>query len=153
VISIWLGALLCGLLLSLRCNPAFISLMRQIVLRSVSIVWVLTWCLLPLLLSAYVVLHDHIPILYLLCFLRVMLFSFMMSALITAFGSASWILQPLAQFSDWVGLVLFCRCSTHWPTLDKARIPKELGICILLSTAAAILDRYAVSALLRMLLN
>lgn len=110
----WCMGLLTGAVLFRCAGTSLPSLMRLAVTGQVSIVSLFSSILLPFLFSAIAVYFSVPSMLVLVAFFRTCLFSFLSCGLLTAYGSAGWLVQVLFMFSEPAGLViLYWFCLRH----------------------------------------
>ena len=101
----WSGGLICGIsLFALTGDTA--SLIVQAASCGVSIRNLMMANLLPFLFSAFVVYLRQPKLILLIAFFRGCLFSYVAMGIVTAFGSAGWLVQILLMFSDLLLTVL-----------------------------------------------
>ena len=127
--------------------------MRLSVFYRVSIVLTVLWCVLPLLIAAYAVKIQNYTILMAVSGVRSFCFSYTLAVIALAFGSASWLVQPMLQFSDWLSLVVFCVLVIRWSCDLDTHLTRDLCMGIFLIILAVIIDFLAVSPFLMGILD
>lgn len=96
----WLLGLLSGAVLSGMADPAFSSMMHAAAASRVSIVRLLTVTVLPFLCSAFAVYLSRPWLLLPMAYCKGLTVSCAAFGLMTAFGSAGWLLRGLTMFSS-----------------------------------------------------
>lgn len=147
----WIAGLFGGILMAVKADDSFLSLMRLSAKAQVSIVSLLPGSLLPFLIAAYAVNIHQFWILYSAAGLKAFCFSVCACLLVRSFGSAGWLVQPMFQFCGTVTAVVFC-----WYCIRLTRIglkARDLIGCILLCSAVAVFDYLVVSPFLAILLQ
>lgn len=97
---VWLGGLVCGILLSLSAGQTYISWMRGMPLAPVSIVGLLLVSCLPFLCSALAVLFGKAILVLPVCFGKAVLFAFVSFGVLQSSASGGWLLRWLVMFTD-----------------------------------------------------
>lgn len=110
----WICGLISGVLTILLAGHPLFALMRGTDFFSVSIVGLLGSTSLPFLFSVFAVyIHKH-WLLFPICFLKGLFFSFVSLLIWGSFDSAGWLVWRLLMFSDWASLpVLFLYWLRH----------------------------------------
>ena len=103
----WFLGLLSGVLFFHASGSSFNSMMRSILMDTVSIVDLVSVAMLPFLLSAFAVFLSSPWLLLSIAFFRAFLLSFVSMQILAAFGSAGWLLRLLLLFSDLLSAPLF----------------------------------------------
>lgn len=120
--------------------------MRQAPLCPVSIVWRLVYNALPFLIAAFAVSISSNKLLYVLCWIKIFLFSSFAFSTVAAFGSAAWLVRLLLQFSDLCLLpVLYWFVSRQ---LEQSRLARDLGICLALASLIGAVDQGCIAPFL-----
>ncbi len=101
----WVVGMVCGFGLFWYGQCSVGALMRGIFLCPVSIVPLLTVCVIPFLVTAYAVFLSEPWILFAACFGKAVLFSFVFSGIGLSYGSAGWLMRMLL-FGDSVCVIL-----------------------------------------------
>ncbi len=105
----WISGLICGILVFLTASDSLFPLMRSIPFGTVSIVGVLYASVLPFLLSVFLVLLDRPVLIFLLCFFKAFLLTYLSLGILRHFGSAGWVFQCLLLFSELISTpLLYC---------------------------------------------
>ena len=108
-----LGHLL-GVLISGHASEFLFSAMRTVVSSRVSIISLLSTLVLPFLFSAIAVYLAQPMLLFPIAFWKAFMFSYMGSGLITAWGSAGWLMAPLVMGGSFCSLsVLYWYWTRH----------------------------------------
>ena len=102
----WFFGLSCGIFLFLYAGTPVVSLMRRAPVASVSIVSLFGIGLIPFLFTAYAVFISELWLLFLICFCKAFLFSFVFTGISVAFSSAGWLMCTLLLFSDGVWCIV-----------------------------------------------
>lgn len=113
---IWCFGIIIGVGSYLSAGDSFVSLMRMAAGRNVSIVNLLISSMLPFLFSAFAVYLHSMQLLAVLCFLKAWLFGFVSCGVLTAFGSAGWLVWLMLMFSD-----IFCLIPLWWYWISQFR--------------------------------
>jgi hypothetical protein len=98
--AVWFSGLVLGIFFFYRMSPSFVSLMRGLEISSVSIVGVLVSNLLPFLISAFAVYFHKIWLIFLLAFLKALVFGCSGGLITVAYGAAGWLVRWLTMFTD-----------------------------------------------------
>ena len=104
--AFWITGLLCGVASACYAGPPFLSLMRNAVFCSVSIICLLLTVFLPFLLSALAVFFSVPCFLYPIAFAKAFLLAFVSMGIFITFGSAGWLFRLLIGFGDIVSVPL-----------------------------------------------
>lgn len=145
---LWLGGLLSGYVLSRFLGDVFYSLMRQAMLCPVSIVSALVFNAFPFMIAAFAVYIGSPRLLYVLCFCKLLLFGCLAFGVLTAYGSAGWLVRQMLQFSDLCLLpVLYWFVSSHIKG-ERAQLLRDLLICLLAASLVSLADSRAVAPFL-----
>lgn len=123
----------------------FSSLMRSASCYSVSIVGLLLVVALPFLISALAVAYNKPLIIYILCFVKSILYSVCAFAVYSTYGSAGWLMQFLVLFLDNCTMVFLWIVWGSYTLLSRMDVRKVLAICFGLSVLAWVLDCYVIS--------
>ena len=148
---LWILGLLLGIYTAVQSGDSFSLMMRGRDL-TVSIFGLLLTVVLPFLLSAIAVYLSHPFLLLGIVFGKAFLFGYCCCGLLTVYGDAFWLIQPLLMFSDLLSLPFLMR---FW--LRSFRQPEQLRIrsCLLLlviPVAIAVVDICIVSPFVTVLL-
>lgn len=95
----WGMGWVCGVLLFLYAGTPGVSLMRGIAFGSVSVVSLFCIGSIPFLFTAYAVFISELRLLFLICFCKACLFSFISVGISVAFSSAGWMMRTMLLFS------------------------------------------------------
>ena len=142
-----LSAMTAGILSAALMDLYLISLMRQFLMVSVSIVVRLAVAVLPFLIAAYAVSIEQWNILLITVFLRFFCWGFASGICIRAFGSAAWLVQPLWQFADNGTLMLFCLYCFMGEKRKMAFLLSLLGILLTVMVDQIIIWPFFISLL------
>lgn len=140
VVAVWMLGLILGTLFSAGMDLSTLSWMRRCFSSSVSIVVLLIFAVLPFLISAYAVLIDRFEIVLAVLFCKGFLYAFFAFSAYLIFGSAGWLIQPMAQFSDLIlmpMLIWFSAC-------DKKNLMQDHLICIGTAVSAVLIHSFVV---------
>ncbi len=102
--SAWLLGLVSGSFFSVSAGNSFLLTMRAAASSHVSIFGLLASILLPLLFSAFAVYISQPWLLVPIAFGKAFFFSYLALAVLSAFGSAGWLIRWLLMFSDSLSL-------------------------------------------------
>ena len=102
----WCLGLLCGIFLFRRLEPSGFPLMRSAIAGSVSIVGLICVGFLPFLFTAFAVYISEPWLLFLVCFAKACLFSFVSAGIYESIGSSGWLIRLLMMFSDSICVLL-----------------------------------------------
>lgn len=146
LIPIWIAGLLVGII---SYDPYVSSLMSGVILQPVSVVGLLGIIFLPLFV-VYVSFVLNEPIVSLIvCFLKAVAFGFSGNLIAQNYGSASWLVRVLLQFSDHCCfLLLFVLWHRNFCTFTGSRSKSHM-IIFLLVVPIAVLDYFVISPFLR----
>ena len=142
----WINGIVFGVFCYSSSPTEVTSLMHRTLSCSVSIVGLLNAALIPFLLSALFMTLSIPFMLFVLCFLKAFLFSFVSMGVLAYAGSGGWLLRYLFLFSDCVTLpVLF----GYWFGFVSAPIKSRLVLttCVVLLALAVvtILDYHVIA--------
>lgn len=145
----WILGLGCGGLVFRFAGESIVSLMPIAVSGPVSIVGLLTCTLLPFLFTAFAVYVSLPWLLIVVSFCKSFLYAYVSCAVLTAFGSAGWLVRALLLFSDTCGAVLLYSCWLWY--LDRGRRSSVFGVCAysIAAAAAALMDGLYIAPLLQ----
>ena len=146
--AVLLAGLFVGSLFAAGMDSTCLSLMRRAMNAPVSIVVLVTGCVLPFLIAAYAVMIERFSLLLILIFLRCAAFGFVTWAAAAAFGSAAWLLQPMLQFTDCAALTALAVYASRRCMVWKRGYLKELCILAAIAAAVAVIDFTAVAPFL-----
>jgi len=148
--SCWLLGLVCGWLLFHYAGTICEALMRRIVISPVSISGLLSSFLIPFLITVYSVCFSMPWIIFPVCFLKGVSFSFVSSGIWKAFSSAGWLVQSVLLFRSScfaVGAFLV------WIRFFSGRSTSgAFFVWLLLAAAGCILDYSVISPFLASLI-
>ena len=148
----WHFGLLCGVLITDKCDPDLLSLMRSAVLSRVSIVGLLAVTFLPFLLSAFAVIFSSPWLMIPISFLKAFSFGYCASAVSTSFGSAGWLVRWLLLFSACCSVpVLYWFWLRHISGSQKS-LWMDLVLCAVIVLLIGCLDYRVISPFLVKLL-
>lgn len=100
----WFCGLLCGVFYFSVCDGFVISLMHRMVFCPASIVGILGASFIPFLLTLYFMATSRIWAVFVICFFKSFLFSFVSIGCLVTFGSGGWLLRYFLLFCDCVVL-------------------------------------------------
>ena len=140
-----------GILAAAYTDLSFVSWMRPLLFRRVSIVWLSVFLSFPFLIAAFAVLIKSFDLIYLLIFLRGFGYGFMAWCIVRLYGSAAWLMQPMLQFSDGACLAVLAGASIRWCHGHRDRWLWDLAFCLILVFIAVIVDDRLVSPFLALL--
>lgn len=148
----WIIGLLLGAFFAAGMDDAVLSLMRLMLSAQVSIVGVFLCALLPFLFAAYAVMIERDSLLYAVLLLRGFSLGCGIWLTVRLFGSAAWLVQPLAQFTGNISSAVLLLAALRWQGRPH-RVKREL-ICVSVFLAlVSAADCFAVSAFLAALLD
>lgn len=147
----WIAGMLTGLHISNTVNAFDNSLMRAAVLSGVSMVGLLAVVLFPLILSAIAVYFSVPLFFFLLSFGKAFGFAFCSFRILTAFGSAGWLVRWLLLFSDTCMSVVLLWFWIRNINGIGASSKKDLAVCAAFALLIGCFDYFVVSPFLRML--
>ena len=143
-----LWGLTAGILSAAATDDSLLSLMRQASQRPVSIVLLLWIAVLPFLIAAYAVSIKQWNILFAAVFLRFFGWSFCAAGCLRCFGTATWLIQPMLQFTDNLSLILFCLfCHTQKRKRRRVIIPVIIGTTLTVIVDICIVSPFLASVL------
>lgn len=145
---VWLCGIFGGINVALTNSDFYISLMRSVITKPVSIVGLLVSVFLPLLLSFLLFVSCKSAWFSLVCFYKAVSYGFSGMLLSIMFGSAGWLSRMLFLFSDTVGIVLLF---WFWVrrvifSNEKLMVDTYTYLCIAMITAG--FDRLFISPLI-----
>ena len=150
-LTAWLSGILLGALIASGADDYLLSVTRQTFGYRVSVIPLLLCAAFPFLIAAIAVLIERYWIFYLLSLVKGFALSFCACLIFCTFGSAGWLVQPMAQFTDVVLSMVFCLfcirrcrlgCDVKW----------DLMFCLIIAAAAAVVDYLLVSQFLAALI-
>lgn len=122
----WSLGIACGIIGYVSAESTLLSLMRNSIYGTMSIVGLLCISILPFLLSAFAVSISSPSLLYLLCFCKAFLFVFISFGILQSYTDAGWLVRCLLLFSDNVGMpLLYCFWLRHLPGCPKASLAEN----------------------------
>ena len=147
-----LSGCLLGFWISGRSHETYLLLTRMAPSLHVSVFGLVACVYLPFLFAALAVFLSHPSLLPLICFTKMCLYSWCGCSMVSAFGSAGWLVQMLIQFSDNLSLPVLCWfCIRHTDSrVDFIR--RDFLICTLWVLIVGITDLCAVSPYLASLI-
>ena len=142
-----------GVLFADASGDAYIRLMRMAASRPVSIVGSAVSVFLPFLVSVFLITHSKPWLVFLICGIRIFLFSSAAFAMGRSFGSAAWLVRLMFQMPDlclipvliWFsGLTLAGNCTKRVMTccIMFAAVIGMLDYCVISPFLADLLDSY-----------
>lgn len=146
VMSAGLGALFAG-----TSGDTYILLMRMAANRPVSIVGSAVSVFLPFLVSLFIITHSKPWLVYLICGIRIFLFSSAGLALERSFASAGWLVRLLLQMPDLCLIPMLIWFSLL--SLAGSCTKRVVACCILLAAAIGMLDYCVISPFLANLID
>lgn len=145
----WLLGLLLGMISAFPAGTFLFSLMRCSDIGTVSIVLWSIACL-PFFITAYAVLLHKLHIVYPVVFITAFFFSLLGQTLRLGFGSAGWLLQPMAQVFYLAVMAMYCFFCL---SVSEKNAVRSCCICVLFCAAAALADRNFVTPYILMLFD
>ncbi len=142
------AGLLTGTCFSAPSDPVLISMMRRAAVSPVSIVMLTVCSILPFLIAAYAVVIDRYIPLFLIAALRCFGYSYCAAAAKLGFGTAGWLVQPMLQFTDTLGLLLLILLCIRWCSGRTERVRRDTALSVIIVAAAAVVDFALVSPFL-----
>lgn len=149
----WISGLLCGFFLFLQAGAPVVSLMRRILLDSVSIVSLFSIRFIPFLFTAYAVFISEVRLVFPICFTRAMIYAYVSLGIYSAFDSAGWLIRILVLFGDSLCMVVLY---TYWLRLlsgQKTKCFAETMGVFLGFLLVCIADFYVISPYLASLIE
>ena len=143
--------LILGIGLAALTDLSVLAPMRPFFSARVSIVWLSVFAAFPFLIAAFAVLIKRFDLLYLLFLIRCFGYGFTAWSILRLYGSAAWLVQPMLQFSDGIGLAVLAGVSIRWCHGHRDRWFWDLSFCLILVFLAVILDDRFVSPILAVL--
>ena len=144
----WLSGIALGALFAAGAADPLLSLMRPVFSSRVSIVVLLLSAALPFLITAYAVAINRFWILLTVGFFKGFAFALCACVICRSFGTAGWLVQPMAQFTDTVLGPVFCLFGIRRCLLRNRCGKRDLVICLLICALAVIADYFLVSQFL-----
>lgn len=142
----WFLGLVSGVLFSMSASGVIGSAMRAALRSRVSIIGLLSAMLLPLLLSAFAVYIGAPAFLLPIVFVKAFLIAWMGAGILSAFGSAGWLIRILLMFGDSLSLpFLWWYWQKATAELHSWRHCILVAVCML---SIGCLDYYVVSPFL-----
>ena len=146
VFSAGLGALFAG-----TSGDSYFLLMRMAASRPVSIVGSAVSVFIPFLVSVFIITHSKPWLVYLICGVRIFLFSSAASAIGRSFGSAGWLVRLMLQIPDLCLIPVLIWFSAV--TLAGNCTKRVMICCILLAAMIGMLDYCVISPFLADLID
>jgi len=149
----WIAGLLCGIYWFFPAAAPITSLMRRTLVCSVSIVSLFGIYFIPFLFTAFAVFISELRLLFLVCFCKGCLYSFVSLGIYAAYGSSGWMIRGLLLLGD-----SMCVLALYllWGRLLSGRLfdvyVDTIGfalVCVL----ACVVDYYIISPFLAGLIN
>lgn len=147
-----LASLVLGTFLGIVSNDSYFLLMRMAASCRVSIVGLISTSFLPFLFSAFAVYIGKQKLIYLVVFLRMLLFAWGAVGTAVAFQTAGWLVHFLLQFTDILLLPVLCWFSLRQLT-EAGVLRKDLSLCTATFLLVGSLDFCVVSPFLVMLID
>ena len=148
----WILGLLLGAIYGYRADPSYIHLMRMASSSRTSIVGLILVLYFPLLLSAFAVYSGRPQWLLPICFLKTFIFASCGSSLLTVFGSATWLVRMLLQFTDVCTLPFLLWFCLRNITGYNANTRFDFLVCLVAMTILGTLDFCVISPFLASLI-
>ena len=147
----WSAGMLLGIPAALAARDLLISMTRESVSCSVSVVGLLSATLLPFLISAYAVSLSEPWLLLIFSTVKAFCYSFCAIGVSLAFGQSSWLVRFLFLFSDYMLLPLLY---LYWLRHIKGQAkPWELPACIGASLMVGCIDYFWIAPFLASLIE
>ena len=149
----WICGILFGASVFLFAGHHLFPLMRGIVSGSVSIVSLLCVTTLPFLFSACSVYVSKPALIFPVCFLKAVGFSYISAGILISYGSSGWLIRWLSMFSNFISLpLLFFFWQRH---IGREHNISFLEVFVVLSVLIFIvsIDYCCISPFLAMLIN
>ncbi len=145
--AVWLAGLLIGILLSSQMDRSIFTALRPILSERTSIIYHFAIVALPFLFAAYCIAIHKSKLLFFICFLKAVHFSFCGHLLYHAYGSAGWLVRFLLQFTEIFTMpILFAYCLRNISCgYDSAQ--RDLLICLILVAFMSCIDYFVISPL------
>ncbi len=148
---VFAAGLVLGAAYACTVSPYKLSLMRQAVSGQSSIVGLLCCSILPFLLAAYAAYIGRRALLLAVCACKAFLYSAAGLAMYRAFGTAGWLIQPMAHFTQTLSLPLFWYFSLRLCAGRKSG--RALAVILVLTVILAGIDYFVVSPFVAGLIN
>ena len=142
----------CGILAAFRSEESVLSLMRIAAGAHVSIVGLSVSAFLPFLFAAFAVYIRQPWFLCILCFVRMLAFTYLGCCMHLAFGSAGWLLRCLFQFTDSCTLALLCWFSLRQLSACPVFPVRDLAVCSAFCLITCVTDYLMISPFLASLI-
>ncbi len=140
---VFIAGLLLGAIYARSLSPQKLTLMRQAVFCQSSIVGLLCCSILPFLLAAYAAYIGRRELMLAVCACKAFSYSAAGLALHRVFGTAGWLMQPMAQFTQTVTLPVFCFFILR--ICAGRRQKRSLIVILIITILAAGIDYFVVS--------
>ncbi len=144
---------LIGTFLAAETPVTFYTLMRRAANSPVSIVSSFVSAFLPFLLAFAAVHYGKPALLFLICFFKATLIAHCSMCCYLAFGTGSWLVRLLLQFSDILLLPLLCRFAILYLSQPRTLRRSDVFICCGAAALVAIINFCFISPYLAMLID
>lgn len=148
-----IAGLILGALTASSASDSVMLLMRLAICRPVSIVGLLSICLLPFLFSVLAVFLSKSWLLIPVCFSKAFNYSFCALIISRIAGDPGWLLHILFLFSDTCLFVMLCWFWIRHITGMRATVIRDAAICIVVFIVLGALDYCYISPFLAMLIK
>ena len=149
---VWIAGLICGNFIANQASDQYLLLMRSAVSCSVSIIGLLAAECFPFLCVFFSVYISRPKLIYFVCFCKACSFSFTGFAILSAFGSAGWLVRFLFQFTSNGALALLCWYALRHLNGNCEKIGTDGVLCGLLVCCLGCIDYCYVSQFLSALM-
>ncbi|MBE6959260.1 MAG: hypothetical protein E7448_00855 [Ruminococcaceae bacterium] len=145
---IWLVGLVLGTVFAAGSGNQYFLMMHTATGHRVTIVGLTATVLLPFLLTAFAVYKNRRWLLYSICFAKAFAFAYCGLGIAAAYGSASWLVRPLFQFSDIVTVPILVWFALRNLNGMNTRRRQDFGICLGFDIVVCCLDLWYISPFL-----
>ncbi len=140
--------ILCGTFLAAHFSQSYGDLMRSAAISSMSVGGSVVTVFLPLLLCVVCIHCGRPKLLYGICFLKSLMLGFCAMGCFYAFGSGSWLVRLLFQFTDLVSFPVLCWFMLRCITGAGKPIGKDLALSAVVFALTGFLDLFYISPFL-----
>ena len=150
---VWIAGLVCGCIIASQASDTYLLLMRRAASSPVSITGLLAAVFLPFLFIAFSVYISRPKLIYLICFFKACTFILTGLSVISAYGSAGWLVRFLFQFADCASLVLLCWFACQHLDGNKEKLWSNTALCAVCTAFLGCIDYCYVSPFLAILIE
>ena len=153
LVLVWLVGQVIGFYSGSQVPISVVSLMCLPTFGQVSIVWLFFSAAFPFLLSFIALLFSIRHLLISTVFLKAYSFTYSICCIVTAFGSAGWLMQLLCFSTSTTGTLIFLWFIFSYPKYSKTQRSQCLLLCTVSIVSFVCFDYFAIAPFVSALLN